>query len=616
MTQSSLLTAHCQHPRTESASYSCTSSKAIDFSETSRILRRKPCLPGTILNRTMKRYFERTDEEPTCGPVADRTLLKQFADHGDETAFAELVSRYGGLVLGVCRRVLRDEHGAEDAFQATFLVLARRASKIRRRSSLAGWLYAVAHRTALRANAKRHRRREEALQDDVMAADDTLAQVASRHEQQLLDEEIGRLPPKYREPLVLRYLLGKSNKQVADELGLTVGVVEGRLKRGRDRLRLRLARRGIGLAALLAAVGSSAVLEAATVDSLIAATVQSAAAFRNGAEPTADCSTSAIELAEKELAMSMSTSTVTMSSVAAAVVIVGLTLAAAGNAGDQPAHAEPPKIEATASPGNPDASIVEDTAVPVQLAADRQPADDAPPSRYSAAAAQSDEELRRRHELRAKYDRVDFKQHTASEEKIIEALDSSTQLDFLDAPLRDVVDFLKDYHQIEIQIDRPSLDDVGLTPDEQITKSLRGLRLRSALQLVLRDLDLTYVIRDEVLLITTPEVADALVETRVYNLHRLPNFDCEALVEVIRKAIRPETWRTDASPDETPTTTAETSKPARLATIQALPGCLVITQTQHAHEEIADLLSQLELYETCTDELRKLSSSLPSSLPN
>ena len=100
---------------------------------------------------------KRTEEEPSDGPLSDHRLLGRFVDHDDESAFAELVSRYCGLVMGVCRRVLRDEQSAEDAFQATFLVLARQAAKICRRSSPAGWLYAVAYRWN-RGTAKRRKR--------------------------------------------------------------------------------------------------------------------------------------------------------------------------------------------------------------------------------------------------------------------------------------------------------------------------------------------------------------------------------------------------------------------------------------------------------------------------
>ena len=247
----------------------------------------------------------RSGTEAHGGRATDRQLLSQFVDHHDDAAFAELVSRYSSLVMGLCRRTLRDEHGAEDAFQATFLVLARRASHIRKRSSLAGWLYAVAYRTALRTAAQRQRRREQVLLDEMTDPYDVLAQVTSRYEQQLLDEELLRLSAKYREPLVLRYLMGKSNRQVAAELGLTEHVVEGRLKRGRDRLRLRLARRGIGAAVALATVGASTAVTEAS-DLLFAATVQSAVAFRAGARPVHNSSHDAIRLAEQELAMKTS----------------------------------------------------------------------------------------------------------------------------------------------------------------------------------------------------------------------------------------------------------------------------------------------------------------------
>ncbi|MHC4401117.1 MAG: RNA polymerase sigma factor [Planctomycetota bacterium] len=317
----------------------------------------------------MNERSKRTGEEPRDGVISDRGLLRDFVDHNDEDAFAVLVSRYCGLVLGVCRRTLRDEHSAEDAFQATFFVLARRASKIRNRSSLAGWLYAVAHRTALRANAKRHQRREEPLGDDMTATDDTLAEVTSRYEQQLLDEELNRLPERLREPLVLRYLMGKSNKQIAGELGLTVSVVQGRLKRGKDRLRLCLVKRGIGVTAALAAVGTSTgMLEAATADSLVAATVPTAVALRSGAQPVGSYSQEALRLAQKELAVSTFRITATTSGVAAALVVAGLALAWAGNATQQTAAAGSPQVAATAPLDLPGELSIPDGSLPVQLA--------------------------------------------------------------------------------------------------------------------------------------------------------------------------------------------------------------------------------------------------------
>lgn len=504
---------------------------------------------------------KRTCEEACDGSISDRQLLRQFVDHDDEDAFAELVSRYCGLVLGVCRRTLRDEHSAEDAFQATFLVLARRASKIRNSASLAGWLYAVAYRTALRANARPHRRHEEALRDDMTTTDDVLAEVASRYEQQLLDEELDRLPVKYREPLVLRYLLGKSNQQIAGELGLGVGVVEGRLKRGKKRLRLSLVRRGISLSVVLAAVGTSAgLLEAATTDSLLAATVQSAVAFRGGVQPTADYSQAATRLAEKELAMSTSTVATTTSGVAAAFLIAGLTFAWAGSPGPQAAEGGAPEIAATAAV--PAALPAAGGFAPVLLAsAERKVTKPTPASAASAA-----------------------------EEAIEKTLGEPAALEFIETPLADVMSSLAEKHEINIQIDQRALDDVGVPADTPITKALKGISLRSALNLMLRELDLTWIIGDEVLLITTPEEAEMRLTVKAYDVADLVICQKEsgdlwadygALIEVLTTTVAPETWYDVGGAGSI------TAAPFAGAEM------LVIAQTSKVHEKIERLLEQL-----------------------
>ncbi len=546
---------------------------------------------------------QRTDEESNDGLVSDRQLLGQFVKHNDERAFAELVFRYGGLVLDVCRRILRDEHSAEDAFQATFLVLARRASQIRSRSSLASWLYAVAYRTACRANVKRHRRREEELRGNIMAADDILAQVANRYEQQLLDEELNSLPSKYREPLVLRYLLGKSNKQVASELGLRVGVVEGRIKRGKDRLRVRLMKRGVSLIPALAAVAvSSATVEAATVDSLVGTTVQAAATYRGGGGSEGGCSESALQLAEKELA-TMSTSTVATSSVATAFVVVGLTVALAGAAAQQPAQDEGSRNVIVTTQSPPVASSP-DGQIPVQLAV-AETADDS--ASYGGELDMVDQRTARDKMLRDRYDVIDFKERSITEEKIQAALDEDTHLEFIETPLEEVVEFLKDQHVIPIEFDTRALDDCGIGTDTPITRNLKGIRLRSALRLILDDLGCTYITKHETLMITTSEAADAHVETHVYSLHRLGDVDSEALAKVIQSTIRPDTWRTSVSSDETSPDDGKTQQNPRLATVEAMPGGLVIKQSQHAHEEVMDLLIQLERLGTSMKMLQKVS---------
>jgi RNA polymerase sigma factor (sigma-70 family) len=182
--------------------------------------------------------------------LSDGDLLGRFAETHNEAAFTALVERHGPMVLGVCRRVLGHAQDAEDACQATFLVLLRKAASVRRRGSAASWLYGVAVRTArkLRASRTRHkqcyRHREEAT-----AAED----LSWREVRAVLDEELLRLPEKYRAPLVLCYLEGLTRDQAARRLGLSLNRLRSRLDYGRGLLRGRLTRRGVTLSAALLA---------------------------------------------------------------------------------------------------------------------------------------------------------------------------------------------------------------------------------------------------------------------------------------------------------------------------------------------------------------------------
>jgi RNA polymerase sigma factor (sigma-70 family) len=194
-------------------------------------------------------------------PTTDRDLLDRFARHGDQQAFAALVRRHGPSVLGVCRRVLRDPHAAEDAFQATFLVLARKAHTIAQPEALGSWLYGVALRVACKARAALTRPSPALLPDPVADAPDPSAGVASEELRLILDEELCRMPDRDRTLIVLVYLEGRTHDEAARAIGCPLGSMAWRLARARDDLRRRLARRGVGLAVgallLLASVGRS-----------------------------------------------------------------------------------------------------------------------------------------------------------------------------------------------------------------------------------------------------------------------------------------------------------------------------------------------------------------------
>ncbi len=181
------------------------------------------------------------------GAESDGQLLERYLGRRDEAAelaFAALVERHGPMVLRVCRGVLRDAHDSEDAFQATFLVLARRAGSIRTRSSVGSWLHGVAARVASASRAARQRRRVH--EERAGQGSPTVCDVVEPSDlAPLLDEEIRALPEKFRAPIVTCYMQGLTHEQAAARLGWPVGTVRSRLARGRERLQNRLVRRGI-----------------------------------------------------------------------------------------------------------------------------------------------------------------------------------------------------------------------------------------------------------------------------------------------------------------------------------------------------------------------------------
>jgi RNA polymerase sigma factor (sigma-70 family) len=221
-----------------------------------------------------------------AGEPTDRDLLHRFACGRDGDAFAALVRRHGPLVLGVCRRVLRNEADAEDAFQATFLVLARRAGSIGQPERLGNWLYGVASRVAqkARAEAARRRTRQEPVTDMPARRDDRGPDWEDLRE--VLDDEVRRLPDKFCAPLVLCYLEGMTREEAAARLGRSAGAVKGLLERGRELLRSRLARRGVTLSSgALAAMLSGNALAAAVPAVLRDSTARAALAFAAGEAP-------------------------------------------------------------------------------------------------------------------------------------------------------------------------------------------------------------------------------------------------------------------------------------------------------------------------------------------
>jgi RNA polymerase sigma factor (sigma-70 family) len=219
---------------------------------------------------TFLRHLRRLAGRHGTSRLPDGLLLQRFTADHDEAAFAALMDRHGPLVLAAGQRLLNDRHAAEDVFQATFLVLTRKAASIRKRESLASWLHGVAYRLAVRAKARAANRTRAELHSRPPMSPEPTEEVTWRELGAVLDEELHRLPEKYRAPLVLCYLEGRTQDEAARQLQWTKGTLRRRLEQGRDLLRARLVRRGVTLTTgLLATVLSQGAVSARLVDTAL-----------------------------------------------------------------------------------------------------------------------------------------------------------------------------------------------------------------------------------------------------------------------------------------------------------------------------------------------------------
>src|SRR5262245_5505383 len=324
-------------------------SRAIYGRSCARQPHRPEDLPMTVRSDRLLHCVQRTSSQASQ-PDEDSGLLTRFLAARAPPAFEALVARHGPMVLRVCRHLLGNRHDAEDAFQATFLVLARKAANVRPPGALAGWLHGVAYRVALKARQAALRRRHEGLAPDLAPPDprpDPLSELTAREALEALEEEVQRLPEAYRLPVVLCCLHGATQEEAARQLGCTPGAVKGRLERGRARLHARLLRRGLTLSVALAAVEVS---RGPVPAALAAATVRQALAIAAGQEASGP----ATLLAEGVLRAT----TLGRLKAAAALLLLGMGLfaAAAVLAQSKPVPAAPPPA-APGPAGAPEARV-------------------------------------------------------------------------------------------------------------------------------------------------------------------------------------------------------------------------------------------------------------------
>jgi cytochrome c peroxidase len=271
--------------------------------------------------------LRRLVEDESVRELSDQLLLQQFIDHQDEAAFGTLLRRHGPMVLDVCRGVFGNDADAEDVFQATFLVLARKAASIRMSASVGSWLHGIAYRTALKVRAQSATRQKieaRAPARSLSTPDD----LTWREMQEILHQELTGLTERYRVPLVACYLEGKTQDEAAAQLGLAKSTLKERLERGRSLLRARLVRRGLGPAAvLLASAWPSAASSASLPAPLASSTIKAAclcAAGQAVARSVISAKVAALTEGVLKPMMLAKVKTVVVLTVALAVLAIGL----------------------------------------------------------------------------------------------------------------------------------------------------------------------------------------------------------------------------------------------------------------------------------------------------
>src|SRR5262249_53287459 len=207
----------------------------------------------TVRDEPVLRFIRKIAVREQFARLADCELLERFVNAQEEEAFAALVCRHGPMVLRVCLQILDNEHDAEDAFQATFLVLSRKASSVKKQKSVASWLFGVANHTSTNLKRSLMRRCSYERQVSQRSVADPLSTLTLREAQAIVNQELARLPETYRAPLVLCVREGLSRDEAAQQLGLRLGTLKNRLEQARKRLRVRLTARGLTLCGAFAA---------------------------------------------------------------------------------------------------------------------------------------------------------------------------------------------------------------------------------------------------------------------------------------------------------------------------------------------------------------------------
>jgi RNA polymerase sigma factor (sigma-70 family) len=517
--------------------------------------------------------------------LTDAALLDRFRQLDDAEALSTLILRYHRIVRVVCRQVLGPSPEEDDAYQTTFLLLLKRADRIRHAPSVGSWLYGVAYRVAWRMRHQRAQRLHADVLPKLAASDAEPFALLSAEDQRLAAHAaIAALPNGLRMPLVLRYLEGYTNREVAEHLSLTEAAVEGRLKRAKSRLRTQLARRGLLLTTLLAAVEQAANVQAAELALTPHALSASIEAIRSGHALRSKPVEQTFQHVLREEVRQMIQTQLMNWSVAVGVcaistaVLLGPPWARSGAAQQQGGQALGNATRVIAQAPASEDPFTQAT-VRVETNADsfadsfaqtnREESPTGIPDGVDSSASPATDTLTPKY--RSAY-------QDPATEAIAAALDQPTRIEFIDEPLSSVIDFLRQLHEIPIHVDRAGLEEQGVTTDDTITFGIADVSLASALNLMLKDLGLSYTIANEVLLITTKEAATENVNLHVYKLSENWPLTADATIDLITAQVAPDTWNDTGGP----------------GAIDGFGLTLVVSQSMEVHQQIVKLLTQLD----------------------
>ncbi len=485
---------------------------------------------------------------------ADLELLELYVSVGDRAAVETLITRYAPMVASVCSLTVADRQSAEDAFQATFLILLQQARKIRRRASVAAWLHGVAYRCACRLRKQNRDREQSKLGDDVIAhletISDPLTELSRKMNLEVLDRELEDLPEHLRGPLVEHYLLGFTAPQIAQRMELSVSAVEGRLRRGRRTLRTRLARRGISLSVLAAGCGLfQEHLAAAECGSWAAhfCDIYLPCSDVPHADPlhTSASSPQVSSLVRGETSM-MGTSSF-KSALAAGVFLAGGTvIAISAGAGDPPSGHAQPVGNILTMPGVEDERSVVAQFGPVPAAFPATSMAQASAENQPAAQEQEPVEWQRPESAEGSEPSwLAGSRSTLEEiEKNRQVLSMKFEFDFNATPLHQVVEWLTEQTGTNFDVNTTEIELGGLADvDTPITAKGKG-SVREIIRRICDPLELTYVVYESNIAITTKDNANEEPQLRFYDLsYVLPNSaNVTALRSALMQSVAPLDW--------------------------------------------------------------------------